>query len=163
MGYDACSLIQYAFSWKDREHFLNTFWLYSTTNKENTPVKTNANHCSSEVEVETVQTPEQELLTPKRPLACLGHSFSKISPTTHQTKITDFKLSKQTQNRINRKLAIFIATSMQPYALVENEEFQEFVMSLNPSYCLPGRKSTWTDSTGIYLTKIWELIEYASS
>lgn len=30
---------------------------------------------------------------------------------------------------------------MQPYALVENEEFQEFVMSLNPSYCLPGRKS----------------------
>ncbi|XP_042903549.1 E3 SUMO-protein ligase ZBED1-like [Parasteatoda tepidariorum] len=58
-----------------------------------------------------------------------------------QKTMLDFQpLDSKSSKNCTEAVAKFIATSMQPFATVENPKFIEMVRVLNPKYKLPGRK-----------------------
>lgn len=59
-----------------------------------------------------------------------------------QTKVESYlpkKLTTSTKNDIDRKLLSLIIRDLQPFSVVEDRGFHEFVSALNPSYQLPSR------------------------
>lgn len=76
-------------------------------------------------------------------------SSSHISPSTsalplpvHQTTISSYipqKLSLKGNKLITDKLMKLFSVDFQPFSIVEDEGFKEFVSALNPSYQIPSR------------------------
>lgn len=61
-----------------------------------------------------------------------------------QTRIESFitkPVSVLKSKQIDEQLAIMIAKEFQPYSIVEDTEFKQFVNILNPGYTLPSRKT----------------------
>lgn len=58
------------------------------------------------------------------------------------------------------KLAVWIATRARPYLLVEDDKFQDFVRSLNPSASLPSRQTVSRDVLEIHSLAKLELIGF---
>ena len=69
-------------------------------------------------------------------------------------------LDSKSSKRCTESIAKFLATSMQPFNLVEEESFKEMVKTLNSRYSVPGRKHFSTTAIpNMYATAVEKLKE----
>ncbi|CAH2000345.1 unnamed protein product [Acanthoscelides obtectus] len=75
-------------------------------------------------------------------IACQANAPIRIT----QTKVDSFsnilqtKISARQKNKIDRKLLYLCVKDLQPFSIVADTGFREFVAALNPSYQLPERR-----------------------
>jgi hypothetical protein len=81
---------------------------------------------------------------------------SKSSFGNNQLALTSIlkkkTLSKDKHKSITTKLALFTATASVPHSIVENVEFRELLLQLEPSYSVPGRKTICEEISRIVTT-----------
>lgn len=81
-------------------------------------------------------------------------------------KDTNETCSKEKQNECDKYMSRFIATSHSALLLVEDENFQKFVHTLNPSYKLPSRetlRNSILQESKLVSEKIFEQVKGAES
>ena len=72
-------------------------------------------------------------------------------------------LSQNKQNANTKQLLEFLTDNLQPFALVDNQSFIEFVRTLNPNYRLPDRKTIREHLKQEYATKFARLKRFFAS
>ncbi|XP_068086602.1 zinc finger BED domain-containing protein 4-like [Anabrus simplex] len=73
----------------------------------------------------------------------LNTTATNTSSSSHQSHISSFltkKISHSVQKRLNHHLMKLFVLDFQPFSIVEDRGFREFVKALNSSYELPNRK-----------------------
>lgn len=86
-----------------------------------------------------------EQLPATQPVPEKSHSvqLSNTSKQTSQTTVSSFlkkKMGASSRKKIDDALLMLITKDFQPFSIVEDYGFREFVNALNPSYELPSRK-----------------------
>ncbi|XP_036320336.1 zinc finger BED domain-containing protein 1-like [Rhagoletis pomonella] len=67
------------------------------------------------------------------------HSTSSATKQTRLSNYTQPKLSKEMVTALNKKLLQMIVKDFQPFSIVEDVGFKNFISELNPSYHIPSR------------------------
>ncbi|CAH1170700.1 unnamed protein product [Phaedon cochleariae] len=128
----------------DEERFENESDHYETSvDNENTP-SISEDGITNFLELEVLEVDESSssshVLSPN-PMSVRAMSRSPKVTHTKQKSMTQYTLSKRQEEMITDAVVYFIATSMQPYNIVEQHGFKHLMKTAVPSYKLPSRKT----------------------
>lgn len=91
--------------------------------------------------MDSPQTLEKNATTTASPVPDFPSTSRQIHKTIKQKTLIDYApLDSKSSEKCTASVVKFLATSMQPFSLVEEESFKKMIKTLNPRYTLPSRK-----------------------
>uniref|UniRef100_A0A0A1XSV1 Zinc finger BED domain-containing protein 1 n=1 Tax=Zeugodacus cucurbitae TaxID=28588 RepID=A0A0A1XSV1_ZEUCU len=91
----------------------------------------------SEIEIDTARGTSRQMVTVAEGM--MQHSINSLRQTTIPSGFKKTKLSTKTRKEIDDALSMLFIKDLQPFSIVEDVGFREFVKALNPEYQLPSR------------------------